>query len=579
VTFDVATTSSSYILINSQSGAVTDLAGNPVATGVVVAASNGNSTIDLSTLQAILPLQYWGMRIYGSTGNDMITGTNNMEHIIGGEGQDIINSGWGNDVINLSETTPAQDIVMVASNNGGNSSYYSPDIVYHFDVSSATAANHDVLGYGVASASNIISTGATANGSIGGITVASYTVSNGIITFEDGSNNTILINSNNYHDAVNYLDPKVANYTIAGIRFDQNNDGTVDSLAVFQKDSNNDDSVIILDGLTTATLGTSAGANVVQVADKIGPEINGVNFVNDHQFSLLANEIVASTTLTDAANTQMYIGTGSTLGNGFDGTVTGAGSDTLTIDTGSNTFTTGQYIVIASTGTTTLTDAAGNAAPLFESNEAGIAIGNTATASIDISALTGDYSIFNGLSTVGSTLTGNAGNNDIEGGMGGLNDTIIGGAGADRMRGNGGQDTFIFHAGDSTAVVWHNTNTNAGLNDGDTFTFANGADTIDMQDLSSGSKSTIQLDTASTLGSLNSADGTVRDDQYALIKGWYDSTSGVFNVNTANGNDTLVVYDGTAGSGVSQTAFVVTNLSSNMTLDTSVAHTISYTVI
>ncbi|MDD5053110.1 MAG: Ig-like domain-containing protein, partial [Sulfuricurvum sp.] len=589
VTFTgVTTTSSDYILISAPTNSITDLAGNSAASAVIVAASNNNSTIDLSTLQAILPLQYSGMIVYGSTGDDTITGTNNMEYIIGGEGKDIINTGWGNDVIDLSETAPAQDIVMVASNNGGNSGLSSPDTVYYFDTTSATVANHDALGF--ATAQIAINKAAAAVGApVGPDQIDSYSIANGIISFYTNPGSTFIpvtINSNNLTDAITLIkNSAYAVGDITGIKFDSDNNGSVDSLLVFQKgDNNNVDELLIalasLSNIGTVQLGTSAGANVVQIVDKIGPNINGVSFLNNHQLTLSASEIVASTTLTDAANTQMYIGTGSTLGTGFDASITGTNSAALTIDTSTHTFTTSQYIVVANTGNPTLTDAAGNHTNMFDTVGGGFVLGNTATASIDISTAlpTGDYTIFNMLTGVNSTLVGNGGNNNIEGG--GYNDTITGGAGADQMRGNGGHDTFIFHAGDSTAVVWHNTNTAAGLNNGDTFTFANGADTIDMWNLMSGDKSTMVLDAGLTLGTLNSSNGTVGDNQYALVNGWFDYASNVFNVQSTGGNATMVVYDGNNAVGTTtQTAFVMTNVNSMITFDTSVAHTISYTVI
>ena len=544
VTFaGVTTTSSDYILMNAPSGAITDLAGNPAAGGIAIAGSNGDSTIDLSTLQA----SYNNMAVYGSTGNDTIIGTNNQDYIIGGEGRDTISSRWGNDIIDFSEITKVQDVIMMTASNGSNSTSNSPDTVYHFDVS-GTGVN-DAVGVGIAQiGANVgITNGTDSN------TVAQHSITAGIVSFFTSGGAAITINTANYYDAIAYLDKNLAANATVGFEMDTDNSGSVDSLAVYQHNTWGDTAVAILDGITGKTLGTTAAANVVHIADKVGPEINGAVFVDNNTLTLSFNEALLSTTISDA-NTDLQIGNGATIGGIVAGTYTPSGA-TLTIDTGANTWGTSSYVVM--TTTATVTDAAGNISTFFDPGEKGVALGNTATSLIDIHTLTGDYSIVNMLSTATAvTLIGNDGNNYIEGTD--AVDTITGGKGADDMdAGNG--DKYIIHQGDSTLVTFHENNATSGVNNGDTFTFVNGADTINFWGMTSGS-ATIQLDSAMFQGSLSST-GTVGDDDYALVKGWYDGSSGVFNVDSG-GSSTLVVYDGTVGSGISQTAFVLREMSS-----------------
>jgi hypothetical protein len=335
-------------------------------------------------------------------------------------------------------------------------------------------------------------------------------------------------------------------------------------LAVYQRNVWGDTAVAILDGITGKTLGTAPATNVVYIADKVGPEINDAVFVDNNTFRLSTNEAIASTTISDT-NTDLQIGNAATIGGVVTGTYT-VGSNTITIDTGA-TFSTSSYIVM--TTTATLTDVAGNISTFFDPGEKGIALGNTATSLIDIHTLIGDYTITNLLSNATTaTLIGNDGNNYIEGGDA-TADTITGGKGADEMdAGNG--DTYIIHQGDSTLVTFHDNNSSSSVNNGDTFTFANGADTINFWGMKSGS-ATIQLDSAMSQGALNSA-GAIGNDQYALVKGWFNTYNGVFNVGDT-GTSTLVVYDGTVGSGISQTAFVL-NDTGTLTLNNT-AHVIT----
>ena len=307
---------------------------------------------------------------------------------------------------------------------------------------------------------------------------------------------------------------------------------------------------------------SAASAALAITLDKVGAEINDYLFVDNNTFTLYTSEIIASTTF-NASTTNLRIGTGNTLSTAFDGTFS-AVDNTFTIDTGSNPFTTSNYILIDNIDNPTFTDIAGNSASIFE-GKTGIAIGNTLTSSIDLGTQFASYEISNYLSTVNSTLIGGAGSDTITGGSG--NDIITGGKGADNMNGGAGNNTFVFAQGDSTVTAWTDINVIGTVDAGDTFTFSGGVDLINLSGLSG--TTTMTLSNAT----LQTAEEAVQDDKYTLTEGVFNG--GVFTVGT--GTDTLVVYDGTTGTLVSQTAFVLTNLTS--ILDTTAQNTISYTVL
>ena len=201
------------------------------------------------------------------------------------------------------------------------------------------------------------------------------------------------------------------------------------------------------------------------------------------------------------------------------------------------------------------TDNFGNFGVLWDTNEVGGAQGSVNTALINIGStglnLTGNYGIFNQLSHVDSVLTGNSDNNFIEGGSG--HDIITGGRGADEIMTGKGNDILVFAQGDSTAVTYNDTNTAVvGLSYGDTFTFTNGADIVDLYEAVSGDIGTIQL----ASGLTKTTETTLGNQNFKMIEGWFDWSNSVFTTNTG-GNSTLVIYDGDSSSGVSTTGLVI----------------------
>ena len=56
--------------------------------------------------------------------------------------------------------------------------------------------------------------------------------------------------------------------------------------------------------------------------------------------------------------------------------------------------------------------------------------------------------------------------------------------------------------------------------------------------------------------------GELGDDQFKLVDGWYDGDSNTFNVQSG-GDDTLILFDGQAGAGVTPSGIVASGMSSD----------------
>ncbi|MDD5360400.1 MAG: type I secretion C-terminal target domain-containing protein, partial [Sulfurovaceae bacterium] len=81
--------------------------------------------------------------IIGGSGNDSLYGGEGSDHIYGGEGSDHIYGGAGNnDTIDLSETTPATDVIYWTYTDGGVDGSLATDTLTGFNT---TGTTHDVL--------------------------------------------------------------------------------------------------------------------------------------------------------------------------------------------------------------------------------------------------------------------------------------------------------------------------------------------------------------------------------------------------------------------------------------------------
>ncbi|MBU4081538.1 MAG: cadherin repeat domain-containing protein, partial [Gammaproteobacteria bacterium] len=556
-------------------GNITDLAGNPLSSGEIWFGGSGASVIDLSEYGSNLPIT-----LRGNGGADQLTGDSTNNAIIDGGGADTLTGGRGADTIRLVENgvdsrAYAKDTIVIGL---GDSTVNGWDFIRGsgtsptgtgFDISSVDATKHDVLSL----PSNVIAanTGADIDGVDSGA-IGKHSISGGIVTFKDASGTAILINQANSSDARSYLSANIHSPgTTVAFKLDGDSNGTIDSLVVFQDNgtiplSNNfvvPDTVVVLAGLinvANATLGTAAGANVVQLVDTTAPYPVG--------FALTSNGIA----LNFAENTFATASVALSLklnGSGADMAITGitgSGTTAMGFTTGT-TLSASDWVLLNYTATSAvngLSDAGGNF--LEGDNEGGYggsAEGSAGNNTINLSNA-GIYS-----ATGGYDINGAGGNDTLTGSAAG--DWISGGTGADLMTGGGGSDDFGFEQGDSPAVTAMSLGGNSILDNGDTFTFANGVDRI--TDLVTGEGlglNALNEDMSGQAGvgwmgaqnqtPANSgvpSNGLAVDQGFFLTQGNYSGT--VFTVNST-GADTLVMYDGDFSGGVTQTGIVLSGV-------------------
>jgi len=534
-----------------------------------VIGGSGVTTIDRSE-------DHWSgsTRFFGNGGDDTLIGSGSDDLLVGGEGADILSGSWGVDRIDLTEATPASDTVGVG--NGDESACsrpYNYDMVQGFDVSRVGGVNNDRLNL----PSNTIAadTVGLVDGTDAG-TLAQHRITGGILTFTDSSGNAILIDDySSFNNAISYLEYNFTNAAGQTVAFqtDMDGNGAADSLFVFQESGDDDiyeDVLIELDGVTGVTLGASPGQNVVQLLDTTGPHVRSGS-LTAVGLTLHYNELIESA---DFSGLILEQGNGSTR-TAMLSPETSIAGNAVTITTG-NTLGAEDYVLITqplADGHQYATDSAGNSADLFGSNEfdsqVGIALGGSGDTSIDLSSITGAYSLVGGDGN--DTLTGTAGDNEIDGDAGNDilrggdgNDSLWGGSGADHLHGGDGADEYEFEQGDSTSVSF-NTTTHV-------YTFAGGADvitggfTIGIDGNNNGDRNDVDrlyIEAGLPGGRMEKMavpnDGLVTDQHFFLERGDLNDAFNAFTVNNA-GADTLVVYDGDCTASISQTALVLQDI-------------------
>lgn len=485
-----------------------------------------------------------GVVLFGNGGNDTLLGSAGFDQLRGGGGSDVFDGGGDGDLITLREPSPATDTIKLVGTDVsralaqavGTSFFTRFDEVQGFDVSGVAGANNDRI---VLPSANIaVDTDRKDGTAVGGI--YSHSISNGVVRFFNQAGNPMAVGYTLtlLQDAFGYLALNL-NQPGATVAFevDANGSGSVansfmpESMMVYQDGIGpNADTAVLLRGVFGITLGTAAGQNVVQIVDGAAPQVVGGSL---------------GTTIALTLSEQVGVS-----GNGFTAQVNGTGADivttavvqgaALTLSTSAVPTAEDWLLLTSLTGVTDSASTALAAGQLY-------ALGGTGNNTIDVSALGS-----------GVVIYGNAGNDLVTGT--GLGDVLVGGAGADTLAGGAGADRFVFAQGDSPVVTFADLGTVGQLGDGDTFTFAgNAADVISSGFALTGLQGDM-LDLTTTVGALLTSQaapssGQVGDQGFFLVRGTY--SSGVFTVNTASGADTLVVYDGTAGSGVSQTGLVL----------------------
>ena len=557
-----------YNQATAGSGQVVDSAGNVLGSAAAFIGGSGNQTIDLD--------DYWGdnmqVVLRGNAGNDTLIGTGRPlgDILVDGPGADILNGQSGPDTIVLTESSGyARDTVVIGARDDGDSTVSAYDVIKPgangaggFDAKSATIANHDVLSL----ASNIIAGNASHVDGVDVGSLAKHSITGGILTFENSAGTGVAINQSNLSNALTYLSSNITGAgTTIGFEFDSNSDGSADSLMIFQDRGVTltagyvmEDALVQLTGVTGVTLGTSEGANVVQLADSSAADPIDMVF-SGNTLQMAFSEPVY---VTNSFGLHLTInGVGPEVGF----TVSGNGTPHLDM-TMSQALTGGDWVFLTYNGVdvaTGFSDASGNFVQggTDPTDWAGTAHGTSANNTIDLS----NSAVY--LANNWYDLQGEAGDDVLIGSAG--SNWMYGGTGADTMTSGGGTDEFEIFQGDGVAVTSMNLGGN-GLSNGDTFTFANGVDRI--TDLATGEG--FNIDPArgvlssgcGWMGQSNErastavlpSNGLATNQGFFLVQGTYNTTSHVFTVNT--GADTLVMYDGDSTSAVSQHGLVLTGV-------------------
>ncbi|MCA3103546.1 MAG: hypothetical protein ING98_16890, partial [Rhodocyclaceae bacterium] len=465
----------------------------------------------------------------------------------------------GSDTLRLSEASGySRDVVIVKR---GDSTRTQTDAVLPsginptgsgFDTFSATASAHDVLDL----QSRVIAADASNVDGIDSGVIARHDITSGIVTFRDASGTVVTIGqATNLGLALTYLEQNITTAgTTVAFRGDFDNNGVADSLWVFQ-DLGVRSGLAIADtvlrvgyanptDLAAVTLGTAAGANVLQLQDTTTPDPDNLALVTGAAGGLLL-EFTETVSLGAQFNTGLTLLKNGTTAMTVTAT-TGVGTNAITITTSTALADTDWVMVRPNYNPADPArlwqDEVGNLARL-EPDDYTPVVGGNGDNTIDLSALT------TGLSS-GFDIIGRAGNDTIVGSAQ-ADYFIAGNSGADDLTGGAGTDTFRFDQGDSTEIT-----SRTGSNGSYIWTFGSGVDVV--RDASAGE--TIELDGGLAVRTGDPAG--VANGEYAVVRGEWAGTSAVgssiFTQNGA-GSDTLILWDGTPGSGFSAHAIVLEN--------------------
>lgn len=401
-----------------------------------------------------------GLTINGNTGDDTITGTQSADVIYGGEGSDTIRGYFGADTIDLRmETTAATDTVVL---KWGESTASDMDTIKGFKVDGVSGAANDRLDL----PSNTIAANVTnADGTDSG-TLKSHSIVGGIITFgdADGGGAHVIINEDNYGTALTYLSNNIGGPGHVGetVAFEGDTDksGTVDSLIVFQ--DGRTDIVAMLNGVTGATLGTSAAAGVVELYDHTAHNPDSISFTTsaDSDITIAYPENMFQNLAHTTHITIKVNGPGDDI---MSDPLTGVSisGNVLTVNTNNVPLAQTDWLLL--TQGDMLQDAAGN----HTDADTVAAVGGS-----------GDNTIIMTGAAHGVYIMGNGGNDTITGTAHG--DFIYGGEGNDTIIGNGGGDYVWAGAGADTIDITHAPGVHATLyfENGDSVSSPTGFDTI-----------------------------------------------------------------------------------------------------
>jgi Ca2+-binding RTX toxin-like protein len=575
-------------------GKLTDMAGNAIPDLEVWFGGNGANTINLADHYSMGTLY-----LRGNNGDDTLIGNSANNTIIDDRGADFVQGGRGADTIVLSETSGfLKDTVLVRPGDSVvrfNAVTGAPDTTGRDTLQQAasapTTSGFDILsGAGTNDVLSLPSAAIAPNATnVDGVNVGGFSrhsVSQGIATLLDEVGQAVAVTSSNSSDALRYL---ASNFRIAGqtvaLKFDNDTIPGIDSLAVFQdggvargagadgSDVDLDDTylrILNLRGIGAAVLSNTAAVNAVQLLDTQSPKVvaQGDLKIADQTVGLPLdfNEAVVAPQggAADLAISFQINGTGPTYA---PSSVLGEGTSLITVQATVPTLAATDWAVITYAGSTTsnaLRDLAGNL--LLADDDQGnpsvytFVLDSDSANTINLSS----RSVFLG----GLDIQARGGDDTVFGTPSA--DQIMGGAGADSLSGGQGADDFLFEQGDSPELSFV-AGTNSFSLTGATYTFAGGKAEV-INDFGVGGDAILIrpiLDGVTGAGWLSQQYmstaplpgetlGVASDQRFFYVQGDLGS-NGVFTVGTngMSGADTLVVYDGDATSGVSQTGFVI----------------------
>ncbi|MDD2782019.1 MAG: hypothetical protein PHR02_10770, partial [Sulfuricurvum sp.] len=400
LTLDTTITSTDYLVGVMQYGAIRNDSYQYLSQGTMFVGGSGITTMDFSETGINYPSPYM---------------------FFTGEGSDTIATPvWSADIINLSESTPASDTVGMGD-QWSTRPLDQIDLITGFDVS-GTSTN-DKLSF----QSKLIAANVTdANGTDVG-TIATHSITSGIVTFKNSSGITVAITDDTLlADAYNYLH---TNLSVPGTTVAFEAGGIIDALIVFQRGSAELGSTLIaLDGISGVTLGTAAATNVVQIIDTSAPLAQMASATSNG----LTVHFAEAVTAIDISDIKLYKN-GTSIDMGTI-TVSGLGTANITLSTPTSITSTDFVVFDASAigvADNMITDAFGNTGALF-SGLFLTAIGGSGNNTIDLTLLSG---VDEAEGKDGDDiLIGNDNDNWIAGGSG--NDTISGGNGNDELVGD-----------------------------------------------------------------------------------------------------------------------------------------------
>ena len=585
------------VSINGYNTSFRDADGNELAGQEIYIGGSGNNAIDLERRGDSNSRQI----LRGNGGSDTLIGTDKADSFIDGGDRDLIDPLRGGDSISLVENGLsgnggigyAKDSVMIGLGDSwrgvGNTDVIRFDPAQSssgFDWFSSDNASHDVL----LLESRVIGTAAsfaTAPSAQGEIT--SHSIAGGIVTFRNSTGAELAVTqATNLGNALDYLrfNLQAPGHTVA-FKADYNNDGTAESLFVYQDagtvpsagNAELPDIVVRIEqpGATAAarlasvTLGNVPGANVLEIQDGFTPEPLAIGLAAN---GVVMNFVEPVTSTTGLAVTLQVNGTGPVY---TPSVVSGSGTVSLliqcaTLANGTVSMQATDWALITyagSTVTNAFADLAGNVLKATDDDGNPVthafALGSSGNNDINLSA--------RAVSDYGLDVEAGAGDDTVIGTA--AADWIFGGTGTDVLRGGAGGDGFQFEQGDSP-VLTVNTSavTDTYMMTGAVYTFAGGkaeviedfqvGDEIELMPPFDGITGAAWLNGMTTQSpGMGTAGGAVTDQRFLGLRGML-GTNGVFSVGAYdNSPDTLVVYDGDASSGVSQTGFVLKGVSLN----------------